>query len=254
MLTRATREPTRIHFLPMRSLAVAATLLGLIPTAWAARPFVTDDARIVDHGACQVEIWTQQGPDGGQYWGLPACNPTGNFELTLGTGVLPADSGGNALAAAIQGKTLFRPLTPGGVGVGVAAGAVMNSGALDEDTLLGNAYAYVPVSVQTAGEALTAHVNLGVRYNGDPGVVSLLWGLAAELQLLTPLYAIGEVYGGNAADDQFTQMGARLWVVPDHFQMDATYGRQLGASRDQEWFTIGVRVLTSPFFFLGGGS
>lgn len=238
---------------PRRVAALVAGigLLGSTPAAWSARPFVTDDARIVDHGACQVEAWTQQGPDGNEYWMLPACNPTGNLELTAGPGLLPADAGGHGAAVGLQAKTLVQPLRPGSWGVGLAIGSVLHSGVLAEDTALGTVFGYVPFSVETAGQVLTAHANLGVRYNGEPAVVSLLWGIAGELQLVRRLSAIAEVFGGNAHRDQFTQVGMRLWLVPDRLQMDGTYGGQLGVGRDQEWFTLGLRALTPPFFFLG---
>lgn len=147
---------------------------------WAARPFVTDDARVVDPGACQLEAWTQQGPDGDQYWALPACNPTGWLELTAGTGVLSDAAGDRSPVVQLQGKTLFRALTPGGVGVGVAIGGMINGGELAQEDELGSVYAYVPI-------------------------------------------------------------------------IDATYGRQLGVGREQEWLTVGFRALSTPFFTIGGG-
>src|SRR5690349_17123527 len=62
---------------------VCASLLCTSP-AFAARPLITDDARIVDAKACQVETWVRHNTDSTEYWALPACNPTGNVELTVG--------------------------------------------------------------------------------------------------------------------------------------------------------------------------
>jgi hypothetical protein len=59
--------------------------LGMgIPTAHAARPMITDDARIVDTKSCQIESWVKKSHDSTEYWALPACNFTGNLELTFG--------------------------------------------------------------------------------------------------------------------------------------------------------------------------
>ena len=233
------------------SLAFAACIaLGARP-AQGARPFITDDARIVDHGACQAETWTQQGPDGNEYWLLPACNPTGNLELSLGGGVIPDTDGGLTPVVQLQAKTLFRPLEPGSFGFGLVGGSVVNSGALAEDTELGSAFAYVPLSVAPPQEMLVAHINGGLRWEAAGNDWRGLWGIGAEFELVTRLYAVGEVYGNQ---DEFSQIGLRLWLIPDHLQLDATYGRQLGVGREGEWFTVGMRGLTSPFFFLGSDS
>ena len=51
---------------------IAATLgPGPAGAQEAARPFVTDDARSTDKGACQLETWGQLGPDDDQFWFLP---------------------------------------------------------------------------------------------------------------------------------------------------------------------------------------
>jgi hypothetical protein len=47
--------------------------------AHAARPFVTDDARVVDRGGCQIETFykEQRKYSGSEFWFMPACNPFG---------------------------------------------------------------------------------------------------------------------------------------------------------------------------------
>jgi len=52
--------------------------------AWAARPFMTDDARLTTGGSCQLETWSRRYSDRSEFWALPACNPTGNLEITAG--------------------------------------------------------------------------------------------------------------------------------------------------------------------------
>src|SRR5882672_20186 len=60
--------------------------LAAATSAHAARPFVTDDARIVDPGGYQIETYykRQRGFSEHEFWFLPAHNPGGNVELTLG--------------------------------------------------------------------------------------------------------------------------------------------------------------------------
>ena len=73
--------------------ALAISLLLTQPTAFAARPMITDDARTVDAKACQVESWVRTNHGSREYWALPACNLTGNLELTFG-GARTADATG----------------------------------------------------------------------------------------------------------------------------------------------------------------
>lgn len=68
----------------MRLLSVPLMLLVGASSAHAARPMITDDARLTDAGACQVESWVHIHGNQHEFWALPACNPGGNLELTLG--------------------------------------------------------------------------------------------------------------------------------------------------------------------------
>src|SRR6185295_7629205 len=90
------------------------------PSAQAARPMVTDDARTVDPGACQVEAWQRTLRGSRERWAFPACNPTGNLEVTLGGNDIADGNGGRANDFVVQGKTLFRNLETNSYGYGLA--------------------------------------------------------------------------------------------------------------------------------------
>ena len=99
-------------------------VLLLLPTlALAARPMQTDDARIVDAKACQLESWVRVDTQAGQLWALPGCNPTGNLELTFG-GAVTRPQGGDAVLTdrVFQAKTIFRTLQTNDWAWGLAAG------------------------------------------------------------------------------------------------------------------------------------
>src|SRR5688572_22139816 len=98
--------------------AFLAALLSWPPVAHAARPLVTDDARTVDAKACQVESWTRSNQGSKEYWALPACNFTGNLELTLGGGRTSDAEGIHTSDIVLQGKTLFKPMDTNGWGIG----------------------------------------------------------------------------------------------------------------------------------------
>src|SRR5512138_2930692 len=104
-------------------LPLVALLACLHHASEAARPMVTDDARITDPQACQLETWAYlHEHNTREFWALPACNPGGNFEMTLGGAFSRFDGTVQSGAVVVQGKTLFKPLETNGWGLGLAAG------------------------------------------------------------------------------------------------------------------------------------
>ena len=85
---------------------------------------ITDDARITDAKACQLESWVKKNRDSTEYWALPACNFTGNLELTIGGARTHDDTGTQITDLVFQGKTLFKTLETNGWGIGLDAGTV----------------------------------------------------------------------------------------------------------------------------------
>lgn len=216
------------------------------PTAHAARPLVTDDARLVDDRACQLETWTQLSSSGNEYWALPACNFTGNLELTVGTAFLPGEERGGIDDAMLQlqGKTLFQPLQPDSFGWGLVAGTVLHT--RSDRRVVDSLYIYLPVSVSFYADRFVLHTNLGGRYEEGDHKGRGTWGLGGELMLTPRISMVGEVFG-DSLDLPFSQIGVRLWLVPGYVQLDSTYGLQLGPGHEEEWFSIGLRLLSAPF-------
>ncbi len=104
-------------------LAVAASMH--VPAAFAARPFVTDDARIVDEGGCQIESFVkrQRKFNEQEFWFLPGCTPTGPVELTLGGIRTDNAETGTSSGAIVQAKTLIRTLRTNDYGLALTLGA-----------------------------------------------------------------------------------------------------------------------------------
>src|SRR5436190_2471765 len=110
----------------MRTLLFAVLLAAF--EAYAARPFVTDDARVVDKDGCQVETFVkrQRRFDETEFWFLPACNPWG-AELTLGHIRVDSNLSGDTRTTVLQAKTLLRPLATNGAGFAFTLGMLANS-------------------------------------------------------------------------------------------------------------------------------
>ncbi|MBT9519494.1 MAG: hypothetical protein IV101_01255 [Dechloromonas sp.] len=229
--------------MPMRLLATLLCLCVITATAHAARPMITDDARLTDGGACQVESWVHLHGSQHELWALPACNPGGNFELTFGGALAWADGHQESGALVIQGKTLLKPLESNGYGIGFAAGYATQPGSAHT----GNPYFYVPVSFSLADDHVVIHTNLGYTRERENQENRLTWGLGSEVQLTPRAWLIAESYGQDKGNP-FFQMGVRYWIVPGHVQVDTTYGSRFGAISDQHWFSIGLRLISPSLF------
>ena len=231
-----------------RALAAAAALcLALAASvAQAARPMITDDARLTDPKACQVESWVRQNRDSTEFWALPACNPTGNLELTLGAALVHQDGETRTTDVIAQAKTLFRPLEPGSWGWGLVAGYASKPAIDSSRSLLGDAYAYVPASVSLAGDRVVAHVNLGWLHDRQAGRDYALWGLGTEVSIAPRTWFIGEAFGRSVGGASF-QLGLRHWLLPGRLQLDATVGDRFDHGPATRWFSIGLRAISPAF-------
>lgn len=234
----------------MRRTAAAALLVaGLVgaPPARSARPMVTDDARIVDPKACQLETWTRAYRGGAdEHWALPGCNPLGGFELTLGGARLhPSDEPKRSVFQG-QVKTLLRPLRPDDWGLGIAIGTLDTLPRASVDGR-NHPYVYVPLSVSTMADRLVVHFNAGAtRAPAGGGGPRFTWGAGLEYAAWPRALVVAETYGVGGERAQ-GQLGLRLWVVPDRVQVDATWGAQPGPGGVGHWVSIGLRLLSPPF-------
>lgn len=210
----------------------------------AARPMVTDDARIVDAKACQVESWIKSDPDSTGYWALPACNPTGNLEITAG-GARTSGAESGFTDKVLQAKTLFRPLDQGW-GVGLAVGTTLHPHERRSSAWPGDPYFYVPLSVKARGEDWLVHVNVGATRDRDAGQTIVTWGVGNEVRVAGSTFLIAEAFASDRARP-FWQAGLRHWIVKDRVQMDATWGNRLASGSGERWLTLGLRLLSPPF-------
>lgn len=213
----------------------------------AARPMVTDDARLTKAGSCQVESWAKAYSGGNEFWALPACNPYGNFEMTLGVTASRYDSEPKTNDYIFQAKTLFKELETNGWSVGLALGAAQH----DNQRYVGpngfgSKYIYVPISHSFLDDKLITHVNLGYIHYKNTSKDSITWGVGGEYKVKNNLLYVLETFGDHRVNP-FIQMGLRYSVVPDIFQVDTTIGRQLDIN-NSEWLSIGVRYTPDKFF------
>lgn len=231
----------------MRLKNLACTAL-IIPTcAFAARPFVTDDARLTTAGSCQLESWMRIYPDSKELWALPACNPTGNLEFTVGGGRARHDDAPATSDYVFQAKTLFRPLETNDWGIGFAVGTIRHPEINPGPNMLGNTYAYIPLSVSLNDDKVILHANLGWLKDKASGQNNLSWGVGSEFKVHARLLGIAETFGDNRSMS-YGQVGVRYSVRPDLFQVDATIGQQLSGPGKNHWVSFGIRYTPDKLF------
>jgi hypothetical protein len=234
----------------MRRMRRAAALIiaTFLPAAHAARPLITDDAALLDARTCQLEAWSQWNRGSRELWAVPACNPTGAFEISFGGSLVREGNDDYRFThKVVQVKTVLRPVTPEQWGVGLIAGTVIHGRRETASGWPGDPYFRVPVSVALNGQEWMLHVNAGATRRRDEGRTIGTWGVAQELQVHPSLQFLAEIFGSDRGRP-FYVAGFRYSVVKDRVQLDATYGnRAVSDSRDR-WFSIGLRFVTAPLF------
>ena len=224
----------------MTKILVILLTLFSMGSAFAARPMITDDARIIDPQSCQLESWGKVSKNTEEYWALPACNPLGFFELTLGGSKFQGIDASGSSDRVIQAKTVFRELKPNDWSIGLALGRSEHLFKVDGHKH--DLYGYVPVTWSFDNDQKFLHLNLGAVKNKTDSVTKKTWGLGMEYEIASLTYLIAETYGVESVKPSY-QAGVRHWLLPNKFQVDVTTGSKSQYTSDSRWFSIGIRLL-----------
>jgi len=223
--------------------------VGLPATALAGRPLTTDDAAIVDHGACQLESWFERSRSDSDPvsvgWLNPACNPWGATEFSFGAG-REHNSENHATVTAWQIKRLIRSYDHRQAGFAVSLGDQrdrrIHRHALGDTSL--TTIATFPLS----GTTLLSHVNLGVirqreeggwRIRGNWGT-ALDWGLTANTRVSLETFGLS----GERAN---WQLGLLYELIPGQVQIDMSVSSPYGRWSSDRTLTFGAVFLSPPF-------
>lgn len=220
-----------------------------VSSANAARPMITDDARVVDRHSCQLETWGVISKDISEYWAIPGCNLIFDIEMSVGAmfSNSPPDSSDKSKFGGRQfiigAKRVFSDLENDGYALGVALGNAYN---FKRSKYRHDHYIYMPFSLAFFDNALLLHSNVGYKLyrNLDNKHIYNL-GLGLEQQINAPLWVLGEIFY-ERFDRLKYQLGLRIWLVQDKIQLDATYGNAF-SGRDG-FVSIGLRFLGPQMF------
>lgn len=233
------------------TLCGAAVLWATGAQALAGRPMVTDDASLVEQGACQLQDWNVWARDEGVASLTLGCNPFGNTELTLGAGRATGDAAaglGSATVPLWQVKQLLRGYDDQSAGFALAL-----SGARDPrvyDSGIGSVALSGITTVPLHGDALLADLNLGAlsRRDGAGAARRLraLWGIGLDGQLAGPLRVSVESFG-IGGDTPRWQAGLLYPLLPGQLQLDFSVGSAFGRfAASREW-ALGLVFVTPRF-------
>ncbi|SNR77144.1 hypothetical protein SAMN05192560_1007 [Methylobacillus rhizosphaerae] len=232
----------------MRNFAISTLLALLLPvTAMAARPMITDDARVVDPNSCQLESWVKRNRHSTEYWALPGCSPAENMELTLGGAITREDHAAHNTDLMMQAKLLLKSLETDSYGYGVVVGYAQHPRLDNNSSMVGNTYAYLPASASFFSDRLILHTNLGALHDKEKNRTNLTWGIGSEMPVSNTVDLIAEVYGDHRSRP-FYQAGLRYWLVHDRIQIDTTYGNRMNHRGEEQWLSFGLRLLSSPLW------
>ena len=209
-----------------------------------AQPLVTDDAAVVAPKTCQLEAWERSVHDGHEYWSQPACNFTGNLELSVGGARAKADAGESSSLVQLQAKTVLFSLDEGAWSFGGVAGTGRDTGAPHGSSAFQFYYAKALTSWYPRSN-LELDLNLGAANAYGSGTFALA-GAAIQYAILSNVRLLAEAFHAEPGRAKY-QIGARYIIVPNRFEAYASYGNRLNGS-SAEWSAIvGIRVQTGPF-------
>jgi hypothetical protein len=222
----------------------AVVLLATAASAEAAQPLVTDDAAVVAPKTCQLEAWSRSAHDGRLYAVQPACNFTGNLELTIGAARTNPDTGESSNVVQLQAKTVVYQLDDRVWSFGMVVGGARDTGEPHGSSAFQLYYVKALASWYPRSD-LEIDLNLGAGNGYGSGTFSLA-GAAIQYAVIGNVQLLGEIFRDEPGNTKY-QVGARYIVVPDRFEAYASYGNRFSGPSDQWSAIIGIRVQTVAF-------
>ncbi|MYM22514.1 hypothetical protein GTP46_07645 [Duganella sp. FT135W] len=228
-----------MNFLNTRRAACACLLAYATLPAHAGRPMTVDDAAIVDPGQCQLETYALRADEVREFWATPACNVGGTWELAAG-GAWMEDNRRTMHYGRLQAKTVFKTLDPGGWGIGLVLANQFRSGrGLD-----GDLSANMPLSFSLRDDSVLLHLNAGVVRMQSRRRTDASWGIGAEFKLSERNSLTAETFGRQRSGSRY-QVGFAHALIPDHLQIDATWGSRMARGASEPVVTLGLVLQTN---------
>jgi len=219
-------------------------LFAVAASVEAGQPLVTDDAAVVAPKTCQLEGSVRAARDGTLWAAQPACNFGGELEWSVGAGHLRPDADPSSTIVQLQVKSVLGRTADGAWSFGAVGGALRDTGAPHGSSAFQGYYAKGLASWYPR-DGLEFDFNLGAA-NVRGSDTFALAGIAATGTIATGLQLLGEVFRDEPGPWKF-QIGFRSIVVPDRFEIYASYGNKFGRSGAADVVVTGFRLQTPAF-------
>jgi len=239
------------------SLVITITAFAPYNKAYAIRPFVTDDARVVGGRLAQMETWVIGNRHEIVHNALGAIGPTDWLEITTGFSQGGSHNGtDNAYSITgplFQLKALAHEAKPGAwPGVAFAVGVLppFGHGSLTPQNTGG--FGYMAVTQSLFNDDLLLHANIGIAASDEKPYWSSITtaGFGFQAHAIDRLYAVAEVYRGDPYEplmtDAASQAGFR-YLLNENIQFDGTLGSTISGELDQ-WWTFGIRIVSDALW------
>jgi len=212
-------------------------LIGLVlcaSRAFAAggRPMTTDDASLTTLHSCQMESWLQHARGDTQMWLLPACNPFGKVEFSVGA-VLDWPQGARESTGTIA-QFKMQWLDSKVAQIGLAGGALRAQGAWDLY------YAYVPITKSVTANT-QVHLNLGWQRDRIANEDEMTYAVALAHDVSSRLNVFGELFG-NDTTPPTAQAGGAILFRGGIVQVDGSVGRPVRGTWRDFVYSIGFEL------------
>jgi hypothetical protein len=242
--SRPRRRSSAAASLPSPGVISLILLAAAASSVHAAQPLATDDAAVVSPKTCQLEVWNRWANGAQALWAQPACNFTGNLELSIGAARMQADSTEASGIVALQAKTVLAASDDGAASFGMLAGAGRETGAAHGRSAFQSYYAKALASWYPRDD-LEFDFNVGAANTYGSGTFAVA-GAAVQYAIAGNVQLLAEAFRDEPRGTRY-QVGARYIVVPDRFEAYASFGNRLDGSADEWSATIGVRIQTAAF-------
>ena len=221
------------------ALALSFAALG----AHAGRPMATEDAGVLDRGACELESYVARATASG----LPSARALSlqlgcgfGYDTQLAFAVAEAKAGGlKARTTTLLGKTALNAPANNTTAFTLAWGlawAKPDGGSNGHELTFLNGVATHPLS-----SSLKLHANLGWSRSQSAKASTTNWNLGLEKSYASGIDAMAEIYATDRDDAPWVQLAVRWAAIPDKLFVDGSWGLQTGSGSAKQ-MTVGLKV------------
>jgi hypothetical protein len=223
--------------------AVALALLLAAGGAYAGRPMATEDAGVLDRGACELEsfigrVTVDDLPSAHARSLQLGCGFGYDSQLAFAVAEAKAD-GLKVRTTTLLGKTALNTPAENTTAFTLAWGlawAKPDDGSNRHEVTFLNGVATHPLS-----SSLKLHANLGWSRSQSAKASTTNWNLGLEKSYAGGIDAMAEVFATDRDNAPWVQFAVRWAAIPDKLFLDGSWGVQTGSGHAKA-LTLGLKV------------